>query len=262
MAGVNSFVNGASVMDLFDPNPVVFENAPSFIPVGTHTVVFTARDASGNGVSREVTLIVLPQPPGRHAPAARPAADGRARQRPKSHRRLAERCDPAPLAEAGRVERVVIKRFLGVVGQEVYSGSAATYLDRGLVNGTEYRYVVASVDAAGNTSAGVAIVAVPRRNLLRSPKDGARLRKAPRLMWAANAEADYFNAQLLLNGKKILSVWPVKNAFQVKKSWRFQGRKYTLKPGLYHWYVWPGFGARSAVDYGELLGTRTFRIIR
>jgi hypothetical protein len=144
----------------------------------------------------------------------------------------------------------------------VFTGSAATYLDRGLANGTEYRYVVASVDARGNSSAGVPIVAVPRQNLLRSPKDGARLRKPPRLTWAANREADYFNAQLLLNGKKILSIWPVKNAFQLKKSWKFQGRAYTLKPGLYHWYVWPGFGARSAVDYGELLGTRTFRIIR
>jgi hypothetical protein len=26
--------------------------------------------------------------------------------------------------------------------------------------------------------------------------------------------------------------------------------------------VWPGYGARSAVDYGELMGSRTFRIVR
>ena len=40
-----------------------------------------------------------------------------------------------------------------------------------------------------------------------------------------------------------------------------QGHKYTLAPGLYIWYVWPGFGARSAVNYGDLLGSRTFQIV-
>jgi HYR domain len=262
VAGVNSFVNGASATDIVDPSPVVTENAPSFIPVGTHSVIFTARDFSGNGVSREVTLIVLPQPPEGTPPLPVPPPT----VTPANVRNLtAVSLNGAIRLRWQRpagVDHVVITRFVGGTGQLVYSGSAATYLDRGLVNGTEYRYVVASVDAAGNSSAGVAIVAVPRQNLLRSPKDGARLRKPPRLMWAANSEADYFNAQLLQNGKKILSVWPVKNAYQLKKSWKFQGRKYTLKPGVYQWWVWPGFGARSAVDYGELLGTRTFRIVR
>lgn len=262
VAGVFSFLNGASATDIVDAHPVVSENAPSFIPVGTHTVIFTAIDFSGNGVSREVTLIVLPQPPEGTPPLPIPPGT----QAPANIRNLTAVSLNGAIrlrwqTPAG-VDHVVVTRFVAGSGQVVYSGSAATYLDRGLQNGTEYRYVVASVDAAGNSSAGVAVVAVPRRNLLRSPKDGARLRKPPRLMWAADAEADYFNAQLLQNGRKILSVWPVKPSFQLKKSWRFQGRKYTLKPGLYHWYVWPGFGARSAVDYGELVGTRTFRIVR
>jgi hypothetical protein len=262
VGGVNSFVNGASATDLVDPSPAVFENAPSFIPVGTHNVIFTARDFSGNAVSREVTLIVLPQPPEGTPPLPVPPPTAA----PANVRNLTAVSLNGAIrlrwqTPAG-VDHVVITRFFAGTEQVVFTGSAATYLDRGLANGTEYRYVVASVDARGNSSAGVPIVAVPRQNLLRSPKDGARLRKPPRLTWAANREADYFNAQLLLNGKKILSIWPVKNGFQLKKSWKFQGRAYTLKPGLYHWYVWPGFGARSAVDYGELLGTRTFRIIR
>ena len=57
------------------------------------------------------------------------------------------------------------------------------------MNGTEYRYVVVSEDAAGNQSTGVAIVAVPRQDRLRSPKNGARLRTAPKLVWAPDAEA-------------------------------------------------------------------------
>jgi len=155
-------------------------------------------------------------------------------------------------------------RSLSAIGDEVvvYTGTASSYVDRGLQNGVEYRYVVMAVDAAGNHSAGVAAVIVPRRNLLKSPKDGAKLRKAPKLTWVVDAQAQYYNAQLLLNGKKILSVWPTSPAFTLKKAWKYEGRKYTLAPGLYTWFVWPGYGARSAVDYGELMGSRTFRIVR
>jgi hypothetical protein len=144
----------------------------------------------------------------------------------------------------------------------VYSGTARTFTDRGLTNGVEYRYVVVVDDAAGNQSVGVALVVVPRRDLLKSPKNGARLKKAPRLVWTADAEADYYNAQLLLSGVKVLSAWPTRPQLQLRKTWRFSGRKYALKPGLYTWYVWPGYGARASVDYGELLGSRTFRIVR
>ena len=69
-------------------------------------------------------------------------------------------------------------------------------------------------------------------------------------------------ALVTLNGKKILSVWPLRPTYVLKKSWKFEGRKYTLKPGVYTWFVWPGYGARSAVDYGELMGSRTFRVVR
>jgi hypothetical protein len=61
---------------------------------------------------------------------------------------------------------------------------------------------------------------------------------------------------------KVLSVWPTRAQLQLQKSWKFLGRKYTLKPGLYTWHVWPGYGARDAVDYGQLMGSRTFRIVK
>ena len=155
-------------------------------------------------------------------------------------------------------------RLFTAIGDEnvVYTGTGSSYTDRGLTNGVEYRYVVEAVDAAGNHSVGVAAVIVPRRNLLKSPKDGAKLRKAPKLIWIVDAEAQYYNAQLLLNGKKVLSVWPVRPAYALKKSWKFEGRKYTLKPGVYTWFVWPGYGPRSDVNYGNLMGSRTFQIVR
>ena len=79
---------------------------------------------------------------------------------------------------------------------------------------------------------------------------------------ARDAEAQYYNAQLLLNGKKVLSVWPASPTYALKKNWKYLGRKYTLKPGLYTWYVFPGYGARAAVHYGSLMGSRTFQIVR
>jgi hypothetical protein len=144
--------------------------------------------------------------------------------------------------------------------QTVYEGNATAFTDRGLANGVEYRYVVRSEDGAGNSSPGVAIAATPRRNYLRAPKDGAKLKAPPKLTWATNGEASYYNVQLFRGEVKILSTWPIRSTFQLKRTWKYKGRKYKLAKGVYRWYVWPGFGPRSAVDYGELLGSKTFQI--
>jgi hypothetical protein len=160
------------------------------------------------------------------------------------------------------VDHVVIKRRVADGAEEVaYSGSQERFTDRGLSNGVHYRYVVACVNKAGNESAGVAVELVPRRNLLRAPKDGARLRKAPKLMWARDGEASYYNAQLLRNGIKILSVWPTRPSYKLKTNWSYRGHKYKLKAGVYQWFVWPGYGPRSQVVYGQMLGSRSFRIV-
>ena len=265
---VVAFLTAASATDIVDPQPVVTANAPGVIPVGTTDIGFAARDASGNVAFRSSPLVVLPQPPAGTPPLPIPP--------PPTIPADVTNVRVTPLDGAVRIQwsaggrEVMVTRStsatrsLSAVGDEsvVYRGTASSYTDRGLTNGVEYRYLVQAVDAAGNHSAGVAAVIVPRRNLLKSPKDGARLKKAPKLLWALDPEAQYYNAQLLLNGKKILSVWPVRPTYLLRKSWKFEGRKYTLKPGVYTWFVWPGYGARSAVDYGDLMGSRTFRIVR
>jgi HYR domain len=268
VSGVVSFLTAASATDIVDPSPVITNDAPSFLPVGNVTITFGARDASGNATSKGVTLTVLPQPPAGTPPLPIPP--------PPTIPAQPTNVRVTPLDGAVRIEwnaggrKVIVTRSssstrsLSATSDEqvVYTGTESSYTDRGLTNGVEYRYVVMAVDAAGNHSAGVAAVAVPRRNLLKSPKDGAKLRKAPKLSWVVDGEAQYYNTQLLLDGKKILSVWPVRPSYAVKKSWKFEGRKYTLKPGVYTWFVWPGYGPRSAVDYGELMGSRTFQIVR
>jgi len=268
VASVVAFLTAASATDIVDPSPVITNSAPAVLSVGTTDIFFYARDASGNVTTRSAPIVVLPQPPAGTPPLPIPP--------PRPIPAQPTNVTVTPLDGAARIQwnaggrQVIVTRSssstrsLSAIGDErvVYTGTGSSYTDRGLTNGVEYRYVVMAVDAAGNHSVGVAAVIVPRRNLLKSPKDGAKLRKAPKLVWAVDAEAQYYNAQLLLNGEKILSVWPVRPAYALKKSWKFEGRRYTLKPGVYTWFVWPGYGARSAVDYGDLMGSRNFRIVR
>jgi hypothetical protein len=267
--GMSSFRAAATASDIVDPAPFITDDMGSSVTIGAHAVNFAAHDASGNVRFKTTSLTVLPKPPEGTAPLppsqpAKPPADVAKLQ-------VFPGDGSARLvwgAVAGAARYVVYRsqtssRRLAADshGQVVYSGTATTYTDRGLSNGVEYRYVVVAEDAAGNQSAGVAIVAVPRRNLLRSPKDGARLRKPPKLMWLRNSEAAYYNVQLFRGDVKILSTWPVSPALVLKRSWKYEGHPYKLTSGVYQWYVWPGFGARVAVDYGELLGTRSFRIV-
>ena len=262
--GVVAFVQAASATDIVDPHPVVGSNIHSLLPVGTTIISFYARDFSGNGTTRNVPLTVLP-PPEASAPPLPPvvvaslppnvgvvgvaALDGT----------LVLTWQPPP-----GCDHVVVTRSNsdGSAEKVVYSGEGSRYEDQGLENGIEYRYVIRCVDASGNRSAGVAIVAVPHRNMLRSPKDGAALKKPPKLVWGRDAEADYYNLQLLRNNVRIFAAWPTKATFALKKGWKYQGRKYALRPGRYEWFVWPGFGPRKDATYGTLLGARSFVILR
>lgn len=263
-SAVAAFLSGATASDIVDPHPVVTNNAPAFFPVGETVVTFTATDASGNAVSNQATLDVRPlPPPGTPQPPPPPA-----RKPPADVTNLTAAAGDARVRLSWEtptgVDHVVVTRTLTVGGdaQVVYTGSATSFTDLGVANGLDYRYVVVSVAANGDTSAGVAVVALPKRTMLRSPKDGARLRKAPKLVWFAQEGATYYNVQLFRGKVKILSAWPIKPALVLKAKWKYQGKAYRLTPDVYRWYVWPGVGPRSAVDYGELLGFFSFQMIR
>ena len=230
----------------------------------SQTVVITATDASGNAVSKSATLDVRPMPPAGTPPLPVPPA----RTLPKDVTGLQVQAGDARVRVSWQtpdgVDHVVVTRGLSTGGDTrvVYAGSGQSFTDRGLVNGLEYRYLVVSFDKAGNASAGVAAVALPKVSKLRSPKDGARMKRPPKLLWLRNSEASYYNVQVFRGTAKILSTWPVTATVTLKRGWKYGGHRYKMTPGLYRWYVWPGFGARSAVDYGEMLGFRTFTIVR
>jgi HYR domain len=258
------WLSQATATDLVDQRPRVSNNAPGFFTVGVHLVTFSASDASGNSVSKSATLEVRPMAPAGAPPPLPPvppaalrnvtglkadAGDGRVRLSWK--------------IPAG-VDHVIVKRELTIGGdvRVVYTGKGSSFTDRTVANGLEYRYVVISVSQKGDESAGAAVVALPKHSLLRSPKDGVRLRKPPKLIWERNSEASYYNVQLFRGEAKILSAWPTARTLSLKRTWRYKGKRYTLTNGLYRWYVWPGFGARANVNYGEMLGFSTFQILR
>jgi hypothetical protein len=108
--------------------------------------------------------------------------------------------------------------------------------------------------------------------MLVAPRDGARLARGTVFSWRRAPAARYYNFQLFLQRpgavgnaprlQKVLSAWPATNRFRLGAKWKFGRRTYRLVPGTYRWFVWPGFGARRDARYGELLGERSFVVVR
>jgi hypothetical protein len=142
----------------------------------------------------------------------------------------------------------------------VFVGSGSSFTDRGLATGRAYTYIVRAVDGAGNVATGSVNVtpgAASKERLL-APRANAKLHKPPLLRWRKVGKAHYYNVQVFRNGKKILSAWPSKPHYQLRRTWRYRGHRYRLSGATYRWYLWAGYGKRSARHYGSLLGQRSF----
>lgn len=164
------------------------------------------------------------------------------------------------VADIAPISQVRVTRTPGLHGHRssvIYSGRAATLADHAVSDGVRYRYWLRLTDVAGNTSTQ-SVVVIPDPLLL-APVPGARLGAPPRLSWTPVAGATYYNVQVFRGGK-VLSAWPRGPRLQLPHTWRFNGRRYRLRPGHYRWYVWPGFGSPAAGRYGELIGSRRFTI--
>ena len=141
----------------------------------------------------------------------------------------------------------------------VYQGSASGYLDTGLIVGRQYEYRVATRDEAANRSEQTTKMVAT--GALLSPAPAEQVTAPPRLAWTPVKGASYYNVQVI-RGRRILSAWPVHPGFQLRRTWTYKGRRHTLRPGVYRWYVWPGIGRRSANRYGPLLGSSTFVVVK
>jgi hypothetical protein len=165
-----------------------------------------------------------------------------------------------PFADASSV---TVTRSPGVAGapaSTVYEGTATSVRDRGLRNGVRYTYTVTAADPAGNTAAR-SVAATPA-SFLALPPLGALFStsKPPVLRWKAVKPARYYNVQIFRGRHQVLSAWPTHSRLQLRSSWRYRNRLRHLAPGVYRWYVWPGYGARRGRHYGRLLGRSEFTI--
>ena len=161
--------------------------------------------------------------------------------------------------QAAGAAAVTVTRSPGVRGRAatvVYEGTGARYEDTGLHNRAAYTYTVSASDAAGNVATAKAKARTSSQ--LRAPRAGARVSRPPLLRWSAVRGARYYNVQLFLGTRKVLSEWPRHPRLRLERSWRYRGHNRRLTPGLYRWFVWPGYGRRTQHRYGRLLGTRRF----
>jgi hypothetical protein len=101
------------------------------------------------------------------------------------------------------------------------------------------------------------VLALPKVVSLGKNAYTPRTAAQPILNWPARQGASYYHVQLFRNGKRILAAWPLKTELALRQSWRWAGRRYRLAPAQYAWFVWAGFGARTAARY-KLIGHSRF----
>ncbi len=226
---------------------------------GPHSFRVRATDAAGNldptpaSYAWTVTLLGPTRadrtPPGNVANLAKGVG----------YRRLKLRWRKPADADFDHVQVLVTNDPRRAPGIVVYEGVGTSYTDAKFRNGVYYRYAIISYDRAGNASKGVRLLVRPSA-LLPTPKEGARVRTAPLLDWAAVRGATFYNVQLYQGPTKVLSAWPRLSKLKLEKRWSYRGRSYTLKKGRYRWYIWPGFGRQARARYGQLLGQSTFSV--
>jgi hypothetical protein len=135
-----------------------------------------------------------------------------------------------------------------------------------------HRFDVRAIDTAGNIDPTPATrrwsVLTATRTLktasssaLLSPRAGARVTAPPLLVWRRVARASYYNVQLYRGRQKLLSAWPERTRLRLRARWNYLGRQRHLSPGVYRWYVWPGYGSPAARRYGRLVGQSRFTVV-
>ena len=236
-------------------------------------VVGRCRDRAGNAGSRNFTLDYDATPPALSLSAE--SGDGSVA--------LSWQTSPD-------VTSVAVVRTPGVDGEAssvVFSGPGTSFVDGRVDNGTRYSYEVRVQDAAanastqtvvgfpsapppggGSTQAAPGVIAVPedvtppRKRSTISPAAGSVFRAGapPLLQWPSVRRARYYNVQLFRGERKVLSVWPTRTRYQLKRSWRFRGKSRRLVPGSYRWIVWPGYGKRAKGRYGKPIVRSTFSV--
>ena len=115
--------------------------------------------------------------------------------------------------------------------------------------------------ATADFRVSVSLLRTVRRAALFSPPARSVVYGPTMLAWRAVPRTSFYNVQVHRNGRKILSRWPSRARFGLRRSWQHEGRMFRLRPGVYTWYVWPGFGTLAKPRFGKLLGQSSFRVV-
>jgi hypothetical protein len=254
-----AYRNALSADDLVSPATVSVD-IPETLPVGRSALLVSARDRAGNEASKRVTVTVL-------AVGAVATATDLVPPEPVRRARVEAGDHLLRVSWLGPRERTahVVVRLLeprrSWPGRVVYRGRDGSAVVRGLRNGVEHRLSIVVVDQAGNRSRAVVLVATPTARLLAEPAPNVTVTEPPLFRWAPVRGASYFNLQLFRGRTKLLSAWPRLARLRLPARWRYDERLRQLEPGVYTWYVWPGYGERAEVRYGPLLGKSRFRVV-
>jgi hypothetical protein len=137
-------------------------------------------------------------------------------------------------------------------GTTIYKGLASSTKVKLRAGQTGYLALFA-YDRTGNVSLKPARTTIKLAGLIPlRPLNGSTVRiAAPQLTWKAAKGTSYYNVQLFIKGKRVLTGWPSKASFRIPKG--------KLQPGTYVWYVWPAIkGKGSSPTFGKLIGRATF----
>jgi hypothetical protein len=277
------------------------ERPPDYAGWFTHTIRFDlARSDATSGLGECPSTVTYAGPDSASASLAATCVD-QAGNRANRKFMLKFDATPPPISrfQAATGDRVVrlawtttadatsaeLLRVPGVgaeLASVVYAGRRSSFADDSVANGVRYVYRLRLADAAGNQSIRT-VSAVPRRPspdvqdgssqppsvrrkggrlLFPLPNGVIKASRPPLLRWTAIRRARYYNVQLFRGVRKVLSAWPQQTRYQLRRRWRFEGKRRRLTPGRYRWYVWPGYGRPERAKYGDLLGRRTFRVRR
>ena len=259
---IASYIDSLRASDLVSNVVAVVADAPDVFPVGQTPLRLRAVDRAGNSARRTIVVTVLPV--GRDAPPPpdlTPPADVTGLKVTTGDHTAALSWTPPVAKDLASIE-VRMTESGGTVPTRVVSrGIRSSTSVVGLKNGVEYRFLVVSIDTAGNESRGAVVLAVPEAKLLVSPKAGTKVTSPPLLRWAPVPGATYYNVQLYVGKAKVLSAWPTRSQMKLARAWTYGSVKRKLAVGTYTWYVWPGFGARADVKYGKLRGKSSFVVV-
>ena len=137
-------------------------------------------------------------------------------------------------------------------GKAIYKG-LGTSTKVHLHAGQNGYLAIFAFDHSGNVSPKPARTAVRLASLIPlRPLNGSVVRSSsPTLTWKAMKGTEYYNVQVFVKGKRVLTGWPSKSAYTLPAG--------KLAPGTYVWFVWPAVkGKGGSPTFGKLIGRATF----